>query len=201
MAVGALGAVAGISALLAAQNFASDDGFFGLTGPVLVRKLSFKTPPAIVITDPISSGLMLASMLQAKGYAVIRVISSENFSAELLALTPKNIKPINWAATIYHDGSLPTTIYRYGIFTLKWNRARASFILSLLISSSSFLSQSILEMTFSFLLPSCFLQSILYSLLLSSFTLLSSLPSFSLTIFSFFLLFSRCFSFFSFSTD
>jgi hypothetical protein len=67
-----------------------------------MRKLSFKTPPCIVIIDPLSSGMMLASLLVDRGYAVIRVYSS-NFPDSMIAHTPKNIQEVEWMGTVYHE--------------------------------------------------------------------------------------------------
>ena len=68
-----------------------------------MRKLSFKTPPCIVVVDPFSSGMMLARLLQDRGYAVIRVYSSK-FPDEVLDTVPKNIEPVTWHASIQHEG-------------------------------------------------------------------------------------------------
>ncbi|GMH55677.1 hypothetical protein TrRE_jg11739, partial [Triparma retinervis] len=89
------GAALGAGAILLAQKSFDKDSFFG-SGPSLVRKLSFRTPPCIVIIDPLSTGMSLASLLQSKGYACIRVYSQE-FPDEITNLVPKNMtKPVMW---------------------------------------------------------------------------------------------------------
>ena len=95
------GALLGATAALAISNANanSQSDRFDALGPRLVRKLSFKTPPCVVVVDPFSSGMMLCSMLQEHGYAVIRVLSNE-FGAALENLVPKNIKRVRFAATI-----------------------------------------------------------------------------------------------------
>mmetsp|Transcript_20191 Transcript_20191/g.42283 ORF Transcript_20191/g.42283 Transcript_20191/m.42283 type:complete len:494 (-) Transcript_20191:89-1570(-) len=103
------GAALGAGALLLAQKSFDSDTFFG-SGPSLVRKLSFKTPPCIVIIDPLSTGMTLASLLQSKGYACIRVYSQE-FPDEIRNLVPKSLeRPVGWHMTISHRGDVEETL-------------------------------------------------------------------------------------------
>ena len=48
---------------------------------------------------------MLARLLQDKGYAVIRVYSSE-FPQDMMNLVPKNIEAVEWHGTIVHTGGV-----------------------------------------------------------------------------------------------
>jgi len=92
------GALFGATAVLAISSAASKDRFDEM-GPRLVRKLSFKTPPTVVVVDPFSSGMMLCSLLEKAGYAVIRVLSKD-FGPEIENLVPKNIKKVNFVESL-----------------------------------------------------------------------------------------------------
>jgi len=95
------GALLGAGAALAISSTASAkrNSFDEELGPRLVRKLSFRTPPCVVVVDPFSSGMMLCSMLVKHGYAVIRVLSND-FGEQLENLVPKNIEKVRFVETV-----------------------------------------------------------------------------------------------------
>jgi len=73
--------------------------------PSRKRSFSFERPKAIVVVDPLSTGLLLAKLLSDRGYAVICVMSRK-FDKDMLEFVPHNIGKVEFERTFVYDGDL-----------------------------------------------------------------------------------------------